>query len=334
MSEQQNYNRYEDEIDLKELFMVLWNGKKIIIAITLIFAILTGIITMFFIAPVYEAKLDLIVNFPEIVNTKYGEYKMLMSTNEQYVNLIHSNDVLKLTIEDLNYDLSKNSIESFSNRISISKDDKKPNSFTINIKANSPNEALQAANTLYKNFIEFLNTTVKTRSADYFIANFSTELKKDEDSLESNKKLVAQYKEMLDKIPQTINQKDALGSLNINSVDYVVLENVINENYKKVELDIINLEQIIYNLENKINLSKQYLDELNLIKSSIAYNDDLAKEYFKVIDTSVYLPSQPVAPSSKTSPSTTLNVTIGAVIGGMISVIYVLIKKYWFTDIK
>ena len=334
MSEQQNYNRYEDEIDLKELFMVIWKGKKIIITITLIFAILTGIVTMFFIDPIYESKLDLIVNIPETFNTKYGEYKMLMSTNEQYINLIKSNDVIKNTMKDMNYDMSKSSIESFSSKISITKDDKKPNSFTIKVLANNPDEALQFAINLYKNFISYLNLTIKTRSADYFINYYSTELGKDEDSLKSNNILLEQYKKMLDKIPQTINQKDALSSVNINSVDYVVLENIINENYKKVELDIINQEQVIYNLENKITLSKQYLDELNLIKSSIANNGELVSDYFNVVDESVHLTSEPISPSNKTSPSTTLNVIIGAVIGGLISVIYVLIKKYWFTETK
>lgn len=334
MSEQKNYNRYEDEIDLRELFMVLWKGKRLIIATTLVFTILAGIITMFFINPVYEAKLDILVNFPEIVNTKYGEYKMLMTTNEQYVNLIHSNDVIKATMQDMNYDISKSSIGSLSSGISVIKDDKKPNSFTIKIQAGTPDEALNISSSLYKNYISFLNSMIKSRSVEYFSDYYSIELRKNEDELNSNTILLEQYKKMLDKIPQTINQKDALESINIGSVDYVVLENIINENYKKVELDIINLEQVIYNLESKINLSKQYLDELGQIKASIVNNDELASEYFKVINTSIQLPSEPVAPNSKVSPSTSLNVIIGAVIGGMISVIYVLIKKYWFTEVK
>ncbi len=334
MSEQKNYNSYEDEIDLRELFIVLWKGKKLIIAITLVFTILAGIITMFFIDPVYEAKLDILANFPEMVNTKYGDYKMLMTTNEQYVNLIHSNDVLKTTMQDMNYDINKSSIENFSSDISVIKDDKKPNSFTIKVQAGTPDEALKIANNLYKNYISFLNSMIKSRSVEYFSDYHSIELRKNEDDLNSNSILLEQYKKMLDQIPKTINQKDALESINIDSVDYVVLENIINENYIKVELDIINLEQVIYNLENKINLSKQYLNELDQIRDSIANNDELATEYFKVINTSIQLPSEPVAPNNKISPSTSLNVIIGAIIGGMISVIYVLIKKYWFTEAK
>lgn len=333
MSEQQNFNRYENEIDLKELFMVIWKGKKIIIAITLMVAILAGIFTMFLIEPVYEAKLDLIVNMPPIVNTKYGDYTMMMTTNDQYISLIYSNSIILQTMQDMKLDMNKNSIEKFSNKILISKDEKTPNSFTVRVQAKSSNEALEMAKNLYKNYINFLDTTIKSRSSEYFINYYTTELSKNEVILDTNKKLLKQNQEMLKQIPQTINQKDALNELNVNSIDYIVLENVINENYKKVELDIITIEQTISDIENKIELSKQYLDELNQIKNDIA-SSNLNIDFCEVVEDSVYLPSQPVAPSHKTSPSTTLNVVIGAVIGGMISVIYVLIKKYWFTETK
>lgn len=333
MSEQQSFNKYEDEIDLKDLFMVLWKGKKVIITITLIAAILTGLVTMFLIEPIYEAKLDLIVNMPPIINTKYGDYTMMMTTNDQYINLIYSNSIILQTMQDMKLDMNKSSIENFSSKISISKDEKTPNSFTVKVQAKSSSEALEMAKNLYKNYINFLDTTIKSRSSEYFINYYTTELSKNEVILETNKKLLKQNQDMLKQIPQTINQKDALNELNVNSIDYIVLENVINENYKKVELDIITIEQTISDINNKIELSKQYLDELNQIKNDIS-SSNLTIDFCEVVEDSVYLPSQPVAPSHKSSPSTTLNVVIGAIIGGMISVIYVLIKKYWFTETK
>jgi len=112
----------------------------------------------------------------------------------------------------------------------------------------------------------------------------------------------------------------------------MVLENIINQNYTKVELDIINTEQTIYNLEDRINVVNQYLNELNKIKDDIINNKGLVNEYLTSINRSIQLPSAPVAPTAKTGPSTSLNTVIATVIGGMISVIYVLIKKYWFNN--
>ena len=37
--ENNSANQYDDEIDLRELFSVLWRGKKVIIAITAVFAV-------------------------------------------------------------------------------------------------------------------------------------------------------------------------------------------------------------------------------------------------------------------------------------------------------
>jgi capsular polysaccharide biosynthesis protein len=334
MNEIQNVVKSEDEIDLKELFMVLWKGKRIIIIVTLIFAILSALVTMFLIPPVYEAKLDLLVNFPETVSTKYGDYKLLLTTNDQYINLFYSNNVLSKTIQDMNYDANKNTIESFTKRISIIKDDKRPNSFTIKVKANNPKEALDLANKLYKNYVLFVTSTNKLRSIEHFIELHAVDLSKNNDTLKSSKVLLERNKKMLESMSQTINQKTMMDSINSSTINYMVLDNLINQNYKKVELDIINIEQTIYTVEDKINIANQYLNELSELKDGITNNNELTNDYLTTINRSVQLPSAPVAPTAKTGPSTSLNTVIAALIGGMISVIYVLIKKYWFNDEK
>ncbi len=90
----------------------------------------------------------------------------------------------------------------------------------------------------------------------------------------------------------------------------------------------------IKKFKDKINVIKKYLNELNDINTSIVNSRTLVNEYLTSINRSIQLPSAPVAPTAKTGPSTSLNTVIAAVIGGMISVIYVLIKKYWFIDEK
>lgn len=334
MNEGQNFDRHEDEIDLKELFMVLWKGKSIIIILTLIFAILSALVTMFLIPPVYEAKLDLMVNFPETVSTKYGDYKLLMSTNEQYINLFYTNSVISNTIQDMGYDTNEYSVENTAKKISIVKDKERPNIFTVKVKANNPKEALDFINALYKNYLILVNTNTKLRSAEHFIDTHTIELNKSTDSLNSNKVLLGQYKKQLESISQTINQNSLMGAIESSNINYMVLENIINQNYKKVELDIINIEQAIFSLEDRVNVLNQYLSELNQIKNDIVNNNGKVDEYLTSINRSIQLPSKPIAPSSKSSPSTSLNTVVAAVIGGMLSVMYVLIKSYWFSEEK
>src|SRR5690554_2670985 len=96
-----NIQMSEDEIDLRELFMVIWKKKATIICITLIAAIITGLISVFLITPVYHSRLRIIINMPKSYNTKYGDYDLPLISNDQYINLITSSDIILHTIEDM-----------------------------------------------------------------------------------------------------------------------------------------------------------------------------------------------------------------------------------------
>ena len=86
---QTNIN-YEDEIDLRQLIMALWNRKIMIIVVTLLFALVAGVFSKFFIKPVYSTRISIVANIPEIYVTKYGEYTLPIKENGEYINLIKS----------------------------------------------------------------------------------------------------------------------------------------------------------------------------------------------------------------------------------------------------
>jgi LPS O-antigen subunit length determinant protein (WzzB/FepE family) len=57
MEERNNMqNYYEDEIDLREIFAVLWKWKWTIIGVTLAFMVLAFAYSKFFVDPIYEAR--------------------------------------------------------------------------------------------------------------------------------------------------------------------------------------------------------------------------------------------------------------------------------------
>lgn len=53
-----------------------------------------------------------------------------------------------------------------------------------------------------------------------------------------------------------------------------------------------------------------------------------------LVDTYMYLPSEPVAPTQKTSPRNSLNVAIGAVLGAMLGIMVALFQEYWYKEDK
>lgn len=334
--------KMEDEIDLKELLLLLWKKKILIITIALLAAILTGIVSVFFIEPVYHSKLNIIINMPETYHTKYGDYTLPITTNEQYINLICSNDILARTIKDMGYD--DITIESLRERIIIESTDAKTNVdqniFNIKVAANNPEEARKLAQTLYDNYSKFIDLITIEGAVDYYINKYSVELSSLAVSLNRTKEILAKNEVLLSQTPQTINQREAMDEINDSPrvSDYVILENIINPNYTEIENDIIENKQSIDNIENTIAVYNQYMEELNIVKENITdckYDGkwNITYDEFKSIaKTNLYLPSAPITPSHKSSPHILKNVILGTLIGGIIGVGIVFIKDYWLVS--
>lgn len=335
----QNEQYIESEIDLRDLFMVLWKRKIMIISISLIGAILACLFSMFILSPVYHSNLNIVISMPETYNTRYGEYKLPITSNEQYIDLITSNDVLFKTIKDMGYNADKVTIENLKRRVSIGKavaksTDDTQNIFEVAVAANDPKEALKLAQTLYNNYLEFADVMTKERAINYYINHFKVDKNSQDILLKSAREILKKNEELLAKTPETINQKDAMSQVT-NTKDFVVLENIINPNYTKVENDIIVKKQEINAIEDTIRTDIENLAQLDIEKRAIEKYYETGKEskldssLIGVVETSIYLPSPPVAPTHKTSPSNTRNAAIGLILGGMLACGIALIGEYW-----
>lgn len=347
MNENQNNTQYyEDEIDLRELIMALWKRKKMIISLTLVVALLAGMFSMFVLSPVYDTKLNIVISMPETYVTRYGEYKLPITTNQQYINLIKSNNVLIMTMNDMGYNSEEVSLEDLKKRITVAENDAKTgnvNSFEVAVSSDNSEESLKLAQILYSNYLDFIDAMTKERAVNYYINEFSVELKALDNSLENTRELLSRNEELLVQTPQFINGGQAnieiQSPLNSTS-DYIIPVNTVNPNYLKIENDIIENKQSINSIESAMIRYNKYLDELDdeLIAINKYYrtgeSEKLESSVIGVVETYVYLPSPPVAPTQKTSPSNGLNTAIGAVLGGMLGVMVALFQEYWFKESK
>lgn len=342
---QNNVQYYEDEIDLREVIMALWKRKRMIICLTLIAAIIAGMFSIFVLTPVFNTKLSIVISMPETYNTRYGAYTLPISTNQQYINLIKSNDVLINTINDMGYQ-EEVRIESLQKRISVSENDTKTgniNTYEVTVSADNPEESLELAQTLYSNYLNFMDAMTKERAVNYYISLFNVELKSLENSLDKTKETLRRNEELLTQTPQFINAGQAnieiQTQLNSGS-DYVVPVDTVNPNYIKIENDIIGNKQSINNIENSMSKYNKYLGELDdeMVSINKYYRtgeaEKLESSVIGLVENYVYLPSPPVAPTQKTSPSNALNTVIGAVLGGMLGVMVALFQEYWFKESK
>ncbi len=329
-----NNNAYKDEIELRDLIMILWNRKIMIIAITLIFALLAGIYSKFFIVPTYSTRFSLVINIPEFYNTKYGDYSLPIKTSTEYINLIKSNEVIRETIEDLGVDQG---IGSISSRISFEEPASETQRiFHINVSGSTPEDALTLANALYENYIEYIDVMMMDRAVNHYYNDFSVRLNQNEAQIESDKDLLERQIKLMESTPKTIDQKSALEEIP-NTNDYIILENIINPNYTEMEYRVLEIQQNINLLENENELYFKYLEELTAEKEKINeyYTNEQEGQFESRIadNMDIYRISEPILPSGSSSSNTMRNVVIAGLLGGMVSVFVAFFMAYWKREI-
>lgn len=324
---------YEYEIDLKELIILFWKKKFFITGLALIGAVIAASISLFLLKPVFDTELKIDVNFPDSYMTKYGDYSLPGSSNSQYLKLITSNNVIANTIKDMGYDENVNTIEDVKKRINIGSVDSKStieNVFDVKVSADNAKESLKFAETLYSNYIEYIDIITRDRAIDYFCNNFNANLKSNEITLESTRAILEENEELLAATPETINQTN-LADVGSGTV----IENIINPAYTQLQSSVVSSKQSIIQIEETIKNLNNYFQELEGEQKAVdeyymtGSIDDNASSFINIAKTSIHLLSEPVAPLHKTSPSNFKNTLIGLILGGLLGAGIVFIKKYW-----
>jgi LPS O-antigen subunit length determinant protein (WzzB/FepE family) len=338
-----NIQSYEDEIDLRELILALWRQKIIIISITLVFAIVAGIFGMFIKSPVYETNMNIVISIPETYVTRYGEYKLPISSNGEYVKLIKSNNVIVNTINDMGYNTAEVTIEDLKERITLGEISTTAgvvqNSYNVTVSADTPEGSLQLAEHLYENYIDFMDVMMKERAISYYYNDFTVQIKTLENTLTKTQEILKENEKLLANTPQTINQKEAAQELQAGVSDYIILENIINPNYTTLEGKIIENKQLLIETQSSIDQYAKYLEELDTEKAALdkyyasGKAGKMESSIMDLVDVSIYQPSVPVAPTRSSGMGTVMYLAIGGVLGGMLSVMIALFRAYWRKEI-
>lgn len=329
-----------EEINLIDIFMTLWRHKIFIICIALILGVLGGLYSKFMISPVFHSSMNVAINMPESYHTKYGDYILPLTNNQQYIKLMNSNNILINSLKALDEKADETHIKSLNDSINIvstnTSSTEEQNSFIIRVAANSAEKAMNRAQALYENYTEYIDVITMDSAIDYYISDYSTKIKNLKDELEINTELLEMDKKLLAETPKTINQKDAMQEIQKDNVnDFIILENIINPNYTQIEADIIDNTQRINLTQNTILLYDKYLIELGKIRNNLTMYyetgelEGLKSDMVSITESSVYLTSAPLLPIEKTGPSNMKNAILGAFIGGMIGVLIALIRGFW-----
>ncbi len=145
------------ELDLNEIFKIMKKKKIAIIGTTIVVAIITAIVNLYVLKPVYESKASIIVgpeNIMENIAYAYSSDTVTLSQKllKTYTQIATSDTVLSKTIDDLSLNYSEAEYDSFKNRVFITYEEN-TQLLEVAVQDNDPVIASKIANKLTENFM-------------------------------------------------------------------------------------------------------------------------------------------------------------------------------------
>lgn len=151
----------EETISLKELLQTLKKRLNLILTTTLLAIMVSGIISYFFLTPIYQSSTQLLVNQSKNEQAMYNYNEV--QTNLQLINtynvIIKSPAILDLVIKELKLDMSTDDLN---NKITVASE---KNSQVVNISAQDP-DAKRAAKIANKTAEIFTREISKIMNVD------------------------------------------------------------------------------------------------------------------------------------------------------------------------
>lgn len=301
MLERDNVQYYEDEIDLREIFAVLWRWKWIIIGVTVGFMVLAFLISKLLIAPVYQAEavvapanlsslgspsLTYVVGAEDSISWKMSEgmdamLQVPQVSIQNFNALLTSHYVIDRSRQSLNLDQTTGEIRQ---RVEV-KFDTNTNTTEVLVKGNDPEDNSRLANVLVEETILYLKE-INQRNISTLVDNVNAQLSQAEKDLD-----------------------EALTA----SSNGMPLTNSVSQN--RIERDIKRREQMVDVLSSK-------LVELQLMQSYMQSQDQ------------IIVLSPATESKAPVSPNVMLNTAIAGVLGFMLVIFTVFIIEYLRNDPK
>ncbi len=243
------YNEY-DEIDLRELIMVIWDNKWLIFAITSAVVLIAGIYSFFIAVPVYETS-------SEIYTPDYQLINGTELTNDEYLSFFKNPEIKQQLINKYNLDITMDGMDG---KLSISADKEKNN---VGLKISDVDNDLSA---------DLLNEWVRLFSVEvenYMSGINNNYMDKIESLMTTRESLYIETENKLTEFEKNTNLSLIKARLNTRNSKLVAYEN-----------RLLSLKNDITILEEKNRLLKQQLQNT---KEFIVTNETINDSSMEVL---------------------------------------------------
>lgn len=145
------------ELDLGEIFKIIYKRKFVIVGVTIVVAIITTLINIFVLKPIYEAKVSIIVGQQDVMENiaySYSSDTIVLSQKliKTYSKIATSDTVLKKTIKDLGLNYNSDEYEMFKKRVIVTSEEN-TQLLEIGFQDKDPVKASTIVNKLTDNFL-------------------------------------------------------------------------------------------------------------------------------------------------------------------------------------
>ncbi|TQR21224.1 Wzz/FepE/Etk N-terminal domain-containing protein [Psychrobacillus vulpis] len=294
----------EETIDLRELIEIVWKGKYIIIVSIIASMLIAGLLSIFVLEKKYESKATVQITSNTAAEGIVKQYIDSEFTNQVFAEKIKSQAFIDQVIVDdevSNHDL-KVTVDTVTSMISLTYTSGDPKKSSDVLTTLIDEQKIAMANALQNEFTLLADSYTK-----------------------ESKKLSNEIRDLIKLYNTTVKTN--------NLPEILILQTMVGN---ELIIDLTQEQQ-----ESMVNIDGEIQNELMQLQARI---ESKSVEYRKVLDqyqsvlTNIesFRPNpliktiiEPTVPKEPSSPKTVLNIAIGLVIGVMIGLGIVFIRKYW-----
>lgn len=297
-----------EEISLKELIQIIFNGWKLILVSVLVMLGISALIYFTSNAPTYVMQTDEIIIYTQDQNTELGLFRLPYSKVEDFLHIYESKEFSQYISEKTNVsivELSKSIVYSV----------KGNNEYQVTISNNSIENTKKIHEALLKYSSDYINYVVSDDGINLIDISLNQKLT-------LLNKTVAEKTNVANYLENELNQTTMIISNNINPI------------YSSLSNQWIYTKKEIFEAEFQISEINSNIPKIEAYKSSVkSFNDYLDSNSKLEISKIVVKHNNILSTESYRFSAKTL-FPISAILGFMLGVFIVFFKNYWLHSPK
>ncbi|SKA03662.1 GumC family protein [Selenihalanaerobacter shriftii] len=277
---------YDDyyEIDLREYITLLWEGKALIIGLFIVAVLAAGIISQYFIAPVYQTEAQMLAPTFNLSNEKQLD-------SDDYLSFLKSPKLGQKVINKFKLDKDKENftVENLNKMLSVSSK-KDSNLVTVTLESNDPQLAKKILSYWIKLFQQNVDEFIENHNNSYFRnLKQNMESSKEEYNTALNKWTSFNQKVNLNLLTSQLQERESrLSTFEIKKSDLQNNIEKLTAGYKEIQQMINNTDKFIVTREqisdSSLRKLKAIINDEDILENLITENESLSPQYSNLMN--------------------------------------------------